>query len=138
MPSGSPTCEDFFLGPQGLESQVRAGEGEIDPREASTIQLQDLPARVRIGKFGPFVEVEDGGKTGDRHHPGGGGAGGPLDEEQVSRLVRAKTEGPDSLGTDPETGLPIFLLEGRFGPYVQLGEAREEGTSRGARRCPRG
>ena len=28
----------------------------------------------------------------------------------------------EPIGTDPETGLPIYLLIGRFGPYVQLGE----------------
>jgi DNA topoisomerase-1 len=27
------------------------------------------------------------------------------------------------LGMDPETGLPVGLKKGRFGPYLQLGEA---------------
>jgi DNA topoisomerase-1 len=28
----------------------------------------------------------------------------------------------EPIGTDPTTGLPIYVLNGRFGPYVQLGE----------------
>lgn len=28
----------------------------------------------------------------------------------------------EPIGVDPETGLPIFLLVGKYGPYVQLGE----------------
>jgi len=31
--------------------------------------------------------------------------------------------GPRDLGTDPETGLPVSIRKGPFGPYVQLGEA---------------
>jgi DNA topoisomerase-1 len=27
------------------------------------------------------------------------------------------------IGNDPETGLPVFVMDGRFGPYVQLGPA---------------
>ena len=30
------------------------------------------------------------------------------------------------IGTDEKTGLPIFILDGRFGPYVQLGEKTKE------------
>lgn len=30
------------------------------------------------------------------------------------------------IGTDPETGLEIFVMEGRFGPYVQIGEKNKE------------
>ena len=32
-------------------------------------------------------------------------------------------EGDGALGTDPESGETVFLKSGRFGPYVQLGEA---------------
>jgi DNA topoisomerase I len=132
-----PYLRDFFLGPRGLEAQVRAGEGEIDPREASTVQLQDFPARIRIGKFGPFLEVEEGGNTVTATIPEGV-APADLTEEQVSRLLRAKREGPESLGTDPATDLPIFLMEGRFGPYVQLGETGEKGSRPKRASLPKG
>jgi DNA topoisomerase-1 len=119
-----PYLEHFFLGPQGLESLVKRGQEEIDPREASTVVLEDLAARVRIGKFGPFVEVPEGDGVVTASLPEGV-APADLTEEQVASLVRVKTEGPESLGEDPETGKPVFLLTGRFGPYVQLGEAVE-------------
>ncbi|MBV9109738.1 MAG: DNA topoisomerase I, partial [Gemmatimonadetes bacterium] len=120
-----PYLRDFFSGPDGLGEAVSKGQQEIDPREASTVHLEGLPARVRIGRFGPFVEKEDGDATVTASLPEGI-APADLSEEQVERLVRAKTEGPDNLGADPETGKPVLLLEGRFGPYVQLGEATEE------------
>lgn len=126
-----PYLEQFFLGSDGLEAQVKAGEERIDPREASTIELESLPARVRIGRFGPFVEVEDGDKPVTASIPEGI-APADLTEEQVAELVRAKTEGPDVLGNHPETGEPIYVLSGRFGPYVQLGEAGENGKPKRA------
>ena len=42
---------------------------------------------------------------------------------------------PQSLGTDPKTGLPVYVLTGRFGPYVQLGEAPEKGSKEKPRRA---
>ncbi|WP_294294392.1 type I DNA topoisomerase [uncultured Sphingomonas sp.] len=33
--------------------------------------------------------------------------------------------GPETLGTDPETNLPVERKSGRFGPYIQLGEGKE-------------
>ena len=30
------------------------------------------------------------------------------------------------IGVDVKTGLPVFVMEGRFGPYVQLGEKTKE------------
>ncbi|HEX2209552.1 MAG TPA: type I DNA topoisomerase [Longimicrobium sp.] len=119
-----PYLRDFFLGPDGLDETVKKGQDSIDPREASTVILEDLPARVRIGRFGPFAETEADGETYTASLPEGI-APADLTAEQVEQLVRAKAEGPDVLGKDPATGKPILLLQGRFGPYVQLGEAEE-------------
>jgi len=40
----------------------------------------------------------------------------------------AEASTPDGklLGTDPETGMPVTLRTGRFGPYVQLGDGTKE------------
>jgi DNA topoisomerase-1 len=104
---------------------VQRGQASIDPREASTVLLEGLPARVRIGRFGPFVEREEGEGTVTASLPEGI-APADLSDEQVERLVRAKTEGPDVLGEDPETKKPVLMMEGRFGPYVQLGQATDD------------
>jgi len=119
-----PYLRDFFFGPEGLDETVRRGQEGIDPREASTVVLEGLPARVRIGRFGPFAEMGTDGELVTASLPEGI-APADLTAEQVEELVRAKTEGPDVLGTDPATAKPILLLQGRFGPYVQLGEAEE-------------
>ncbi len=37
-------------------------------------------------------------------------------------LEGLEIKGDTPIGTDPESGLPIFVKVGRFGPYVQLGE----------------
>ena len=33
--------------------------------------------------------------------------------------------GPETLGVDPETNLPVERKNGRFGPYIQLGEGKD-------------
>ncbi len=132
-----PYLKQFFSGPDGLESQVRIGEEKIDPREASTVHLEDLSARVRIGKFGPFVEAGEEGDTTTASLPEGVPPA-DVSNEQVEALVAAKAAGPDILGADPDTGKPILLLTGRFGPYVQLGEADDENKKPKRASLPKG
>ncbi len=44
-----------------------------------------------------------------------------------SRLIDGSELKPDApLGTDPESGLEVFILNGKFGPYAQLGETPEK------------
>jgi DNA topoisomerase-1 len=93
------------------------------------------PVRVRIGRFGPFVQVGEGGP--------GRTASLPEDvapaDFQVStalELVRAKAEGPRSLGADPATGQNVYVMNGRYGAYVQLGETPEPPPKTKGKRAP--
>jgi DNA topoisomerase-1 len=45
--------------------------------------------------------------------------------DKALELVRAKAEGPRSLGVDPATGMNVYVMNGRYGAYVQLGETPE-------------
>jgi DNA topoisomerase I len=85
------------------------------------------PVRVRIGKYGPFVQLAEGGP--------GRTASIPEDVppadfgvKEAMELLHAKAKGPRALGADPESGQNIYLMTGRFGPYVQLGETPARGT----------
>ncbi len=45
--------------------------------------------------------------------------------EKAEELIKEGGGGPRILGDDPETGLPVLALTGRYGPFVQLGEMEE-------------
>jgi DNA topoisomerase-1 len=87
--------------------------------------------RVRIGRFGPFVQVADGGAGRTASLPDDI-APADLTVDKALELVRAKAEGPRTLGVDPATGLNVYVMNGRYGAYVQLGET-PEATVRGAK-----
>jgi DNA topoisomerase-1 len=80
--------------------------------------------RVRIGRFGAFVQLGEGGPGRTASLPDEI-APADLTVEKALELVRVKAEGPRSLGTDPATGLNVYVMNGRYGAYVQLGETPE-------------
>ena len=55
--------------------------------------------------------------------------------EQAIELVESRAKGPASLGEDPVTELPVYVMTGRYGPYVQLGETPEKGSKEKPRRA---
>jgi DNA topoisomerase I len=111
----------FYLGEDGLQDRVRVKEGEVDPRELFAFKIDDPPAEVRIGRFGPFLAWEKDGEAVRASIPP---AIPPaeLTGELARRLMIQKEEGPRKLADDPETGLAVYLKLGPFGAYVQRGE----------------
>ncbi|MDV3353180.1 type I DNA topoisomerase [Leptothoe sp. LEGE 181152] len=123
-----PYLKDFYSGDTGLAGQVQTRESQIDPAEARTVDLADLSAKVRIGKYGPYIEAiseEEGDETVRASIPLDVSPA-DLNDEQVQVLLKQKTEGPEKLGLHPETGEPIYALIGPYGPYVRLGDKTEE------------
>ncbi len=132
-----PYLRKFYLGEKGLETQVKERESQIDTNEARTVELENLDAKVRIGKFGPYIETNNGQEPVTASIPKDL-TPADLDPEQVEVLLRQKTEGPDKVGLHPETGEPIYLLIGSYGPYVQLGDATEENKKPKRASLPKG
>nr|WP_010585964.1 type I DNA topoisomerase [Schlesneria paludicola] len=122
-----PYLQQFYNGSEGLDAQVKANEEAIDPRSACTLQFDGLNSKIRVGKFGPYLESEKNGETITASIPDSL-APADITNAMVDNLIELKQRGPQSLGEHPETGLPIFLLVGPFGPYLQLGEKGEDGT----------
>ncbi|HYJ93727.1 MAG TPA: DNA topoisomerase, partial [Vicinamibacterales bacterium] len=80
--------------------------------------------RIRIGRFGPFVQVAEGGPGRTASLPEDV-APADLTVDRALELVRAKAEGPRTLGVDSATGQNVYVMNGRYGAYVQLGETPE-------------
>jgi DNA topoisomerase-1 len=111
----------------GLHALVSTGQA-IEPREASRITIGQTDAgervAVRLGRYGPFVQI------GDSERRASVPDDLPPDELSLERalaMIDRAEAGDHAIGNDPETGKPVYLKEGRFGPYVQLGDRDEAG-----------
>jgi DNA topoisomerase-1 len=120
-----PYLKKFYLGEQGLETLVKERETEIDASKARTVELENLDAKVRIGKYGPYIEVTNGEEVITASIPKNL-TPADLNPKQVEILLKQKISGPDQLGRHPETGEPIYIKLGTYGPYVQLGDKTDE------------
>lgn len=132
-----PYLRQFYLGDKGLETLVKEQENQIDASLARTILLENLGAKVRIGKYGPYIEMENDGTVVTASIPKDL-TPSDLDPKQVEVLLRQKTAGPDQVGRHPETGEPIYLKIGAYGPYVQLGDKTEENPKPKQASLPKG
>ena len=112
----------FYNGSDGLAERLEKKNAEIDTREARVVQLRNLTPRIRIGRYGPYLELERNGERLTATVPGDI-APADLSDEEARELLNKRKEEPHQLGADPESGETIYLLDGRFGPYVQRGEA---------------
>jgi DNA topoisomerase I len=120
--------DEYYNGEKGLKAQVEQQEDKIDPQKAKLLNLpiEDLNGmQVHVGRFGPYVKTEANGEEITTSLPANLDPG-ELSAVKIKELLNAEKEGPQTLGKHPDSGDPVYVLSGRFGPYVQLGEVTEE------------
>jgi DNA topoisomerase-1 len=123
---------EFYRGDKhhrGLEDAVRQAEERADYPliDVGVDPDSGQPIRVRVGRYGPFLQLGEGGPGNTASLPP---ALPPADltVDKAMAILRAKAEGPRVLGADPQTGQNVYVIHGRFGAYVQLGENPEKGS----------
>ncbi len=116
-------ARDAPLSEVGIKGKVEQGIEDIDARAICSLELGELDGQVvaaRVGRFGAYLQVGDGDER------GGIPEEMPLDELDLDKALALLDEARNSnrdLGVHPETGEPIRLRSGRYGPYVQQGVA---------------
>lgn len=117
----------------GLREEVES-LGDIDARAVNSRDLGD-GITLRVGKFGPYLEREDGKRANvpDEVAPD------ELTPAKTAELFKAAELDGRILGTDPQTGRDIKAMNGRFGPYVTevLEEPEGEEKPKGRKKKPR-
>ena len=115
---GDPSAQTE-LAKRGLE-YVTHEQHEFDFAAINSLLLGTAPdgveVSVRSGRYGPYlVHGDDRASIPEATEPDS------LSVAVALELLAAPSNDRE-LGTDEETGLPIFLKAGRYGPYVQVGE----------------
>ena len=119
--------ESFYFGngTPGLKKQLEHKVDEIDARGISRILIGHPEGAdevyVRVGRYSPFVEQGD--------HTASLPEDLPPDEvtlEKALELLAQAEKGDEPLGMCPETGKPVYIKIGRFGPYIMRGHPDDE------------
>jgi len=131
---------------QGLLNLIQEQDKLIEPSQARSVTFSHLPGfEFKVGKYGAYVVFKKSTKANadtdadtDADADANANAvpietevsvtipdqAAPADvtQKQIMEWVENKEKGADSLGVDPESKKAVYLLGGRYGYYVQLGE----------------
>ncbi len=119
------SSEDQSERPPGLKPRIDAKKNNLDAesvKRVKTLKVDDgTPIILRVGKNGPYLTQEElrADVPGDL----------PPDELTVEialKLLEQKAAGNKPIGHDPATSKPVYVKQGPFGPYVQLGSTDDE------------
>ena len=112
---------NFYKGENGTAGLESLLDNEVDKEKSRTImELKDDAGKtitVKIGRYGVYIQDGETNTTlPEESIPS------ELNFESAMASLQKKAEGPKELCSHPESGEPVLLKDGRFGPYVQCGD----------------
>ena len=114
--------QQIYFGKDGLKNTVEIQKDKIDANKAREIILEGLENfSVRVGRYGAYICTQMKGEEvcasiPETHSPS------EVNPQLALQWIEQKIKGADVFCKDSDTGLPIYVFSGRYGPYVQLGE----------------
>lgn len=124
----------FGNGTPGLKQQLDHKTEEIDARDTSRFligtpanQPDAEPVHVRVGRYGPFLEHGDRRASIPEDLPPD-----ELTLERALEMLEKSQVAEEPLGHCPDTGRPVFIKVGRFGPYVQMAPLTDDDSPKNA------
>src|SRR5690606_33229616 len=100
---------NFYRKEGAFNDQVAQRDETIDPDTARVVNLSDFPAVLRVGRYGPYVQIDVDGELKTVNVPDEI-APADLSYEKILELMEERSKDPEILGDDPETGLPILIM----------------------------
>jgi len=117
---------DLSVEELGLKGKLALSAEYIDARAISTFDIGELNGEkvvARVGRYGPYIQV---GETERKAYVTDEIVLDELSAEQADHLLTEAARANRELGRHSETGELILLKNGRYGPYVQLGDIDPE------------
>ena len=115
----------------GLKALIAAHAEQIDPRVVSRFDLgtteEGETIAVRVGRYGPYLQRGD---SDQRAAVPDDVAPDELTLAKALEMLAEAGKADEALGNDPKNDLPVYLKNGRFGWYVQLGDGGSDKKSK--------
>ncbi len=121
---------EFYYGngSPGLKKNLENKIKEIDARTVSRFEIGTPESgsdreliMLRVGRYGPFLEQGERRASLPNDLPPD-----ELTIELALELLEQAKQVEEPLGICPDTHKPVFIKQGRFGPYVQLGSGDDD------------
>ena len=95
----------------------------LDPKAICAVNGAHFPEHeIRVGRFGPFIEYTNSKQDTSTLSLPNDLCPDEVNSQWIAERIAQAESGEQAIGYHPESEEPIYIREGRFGTYLQLGE----------------